>query len=523
MAFLYQTKFRPACVVSALPKRFRDSLARELKGAVAISSCPVSELEGTVRRRGATIAVVGVSQGTIEVAERLSHTDRGVKVFLAHYEEGSSARLNGFAGVFDLRAEAKRLAAAIKGTVSTVEPPIFPTSPFARPAPGLLVRFIELQKKVGNPAALSDGILEHLMNLGGGTEGFLLQPEKMNETTFRVTATRGENMPPIGQSIPLDPSRISSGDTFAADDLGTSAGRDHLALPMQSRGQLCAVLVCNKIDRSEPFDQFLGATSYLFDQAADREEKSLRHQLIATARSSFVDQAGWLLVDGDSRVIHREGLGGSLFKLRSNRIKEPRLQDLIYRSFHREASPSPIEIEGRRISARTIISDQGLFCLVEINLPVGGAGRNSLRGNDPFQALTLIRSSCANSGDEKTLADELIAGLVEGKDANAVLAGLEKLGVKVDFSPEEMRPALVSGLGLVLFMASKELHAPISATFRLVHGQWILTAEISEKDLRAEAFDWNSAHLFRAALEVAGFDRGGVRTAIFGFQLIGQP
>ncbi len=478
-----------------------------------------------MRRQGATIAVVGVSQGTIEVAERLSHTDRGVKVFLAHYEEGSSARLNGFAGVFDLRAEAKRLAAAIKSTVSNTELPTFPATPFARSDPSLLARFVELQKKVGNPGALSDGILEHLMSLAGATEGFLLQPEKLDETTFRVTANRGENVPPIGQSIPLDPSGISSADTFAAEDLDalevTLADRDHFALPIQNRDQLCAVLVCDKIDRSEAFDHFLEAMSYLFDQLAEREEKSLRHQLIAIARSSFVDQVGWLLLDGDGRVIHREGLGISFFKLSRNRIKEPRLQDIIYRSFHGEASP--IELQGRKISAHTIISDQGLFCLVEIHLQVGAVDGNSLQSNNSICALNLIRSSCINTENENVLLDELLDGLVGARcvDTNLVSNGLEKVSVKADFDGKEIQATLVAGFGLVLLMASKEIPVPISTTIELAQGQWILTAEISEKELGTEAFDWKNLPLTRAALDLAGFDRRRLRTSIFGFQLIG--
>ena len=526
MAFLHQTKFRPACVVSALPKRFRDSLSRELKGAFALSTCPVSELESAVRRQGATIAVVGVSEGTIEVAERLSHTERGVKVFLAHYEEGSPARLNGFAGVFDLRAEAKRLAVAIKGTVTDVELSAFPNPSFGWSVPSLLGRFIDLQKKVGNPAALSDGILDHLMDLAGATEGFLLQPERMDETMFRVAANRGENMPPIGQSIPLDPSGISSAATFKAADLGALevalAGRDYFALPMQSHGRLCAVLVCNKIDRSEAFDHFLEAISYLFDQVAEREEKVLRQQLIATARSSVVDQAGWLLLDGDGHVIHCEGLGSSFFKLKRNRVNQPRVRDLVYRSSHGEVSP--IEIEGRRICARTVISDQGLYCLLEINVAVGGDNKNSLPAKKTFEALTMIRSSCAKNRDEKLLSDGLLAGLVEGKGVNAaaIQASLETLGVKFDLGTEEIQPELISGLGLVLFMASKELRAPLSGTLRVAHGRWILTAEIPEKEIDTEPFNWNGADLFRAALTVASLDYRAFLPAVFGFQLMGN-
>ena len=530
MAFLHQTKFRPACVVSALPKRFRDSLSRELKGTFALSTCPVSELESAVRRQGATIAVVGVSEGTIEVAERLSRTDRKVRVFLAHYEEGSPARLNGFAGVFDLRAEAKRLAAAVKGTVANVELSAFQNPSFGWSVPSLLGRFIDFQKKVGNPAALLDGILDHLMDLAGATEGFLLQPERMDETTFRVAANRGENMPPIGQSIELDPSRLSSPgalpDIFEAQN-GEPVefalfGRDYFALPIESRGQLCAILICDKIHRSESFDQFLEAMSYLFNQVAEREEKSLRHRLIATARSSVVDQAGWLLVDGDGHVIHREGLGSSFFKLKRNRVNQPRVRDLVYRSSHGEVSP--IEIEGRRICARTVISDQGLYCLLEIHVAVGGDNKNSLAAKKTFEALAMIRSSCAKSRGEKVLSDELLAGLVEGKDVNAaaIQASLEKLGVKVDLGTEEIQPELISQLSLVLFMASKELRAPLSGTVRLARGRWILIAEIPEKEIGTEPFNWNGTDLFRAALTAAGFDYRAFLPTVFGFQLMGD-
>jgi hypothetical protein len=530
MAFLHQTKFRPACVVSALPKRFRDSLSRELKDAFALSTCPVSELESTVRRQGATIAVVGVSEGTIEVAERLSHTDRKLRVFLAHYEEGSPARLNGFAGVFDLRAEAKRLAAAIKGTVANVELSAFQNPSFGWSTPNVLGGFIDLQKKVGNPAALSDSILDHLMDLAGATEGFLLQPERMDETTFRVAANRGKNMPPIGQSIELDPCRLSSPgsslDIFEAQYGEPSEfaliGRDHFALPIKSRGQLCAILICDKIHRSESFDQFLEAMSYLFNQVAEREKELLRQQLIATARSSVIDQAGWLLVDGDGHVIHHEGLGSSFFKLKSNRVNQPRVRDLVYRSFHGEVSP--IEIGGRRISARTVISDQGLYCLLEIHVAVEGDNENSNPAKKTFEALAMIRSSCAKNRDEKVLSDGLLAGLVEGKGVNAaaVQASLETLGVKVDLGTEEIQPELISGLGLVLFMASKELRAPLSGTLRLAHGRWILTAEIPEQKIGAEPFNWNGADLFRAALTVAGLDYQALLPAVFGFQLMGN-
>ena len=97
---------------------------------------------------------------------------------------------------------------------------------------------------------------------------------------------------------------------------------------------------------------------------------------------------------------------------------------------------------------------------------------NSLSAKKPFEALAMIRSSCAKNRDEKVLSEELLAGLVEGKNVNAatIQASLENLGVKVDLNTEEIQPELISRLGLVLFMANKELRAPISGTLRLLTG-----------------------------------------------------
>src|SRR5258708_792105 len=105
MAFLNNIAHRPSCIVSALPERFRVALEKELSDSVAISTCKIGQLENAVKLRGATIAVVGASNESFDVAERLSHEAHSVKVFLVHYQDclAGRAATNGFAGVFDLR------------------------------------------------------------------------------------------------------------------------------------------------------------------------------------------------------------------------------------------------------------------------------------------------------------------------------------------------------------------------------------------------------------------------------------
>jgi hypothetical protein len=530
MAFLNNSEFRPACVISALPKPFRDSLSRELRGVVAVCTCPVEELESVVQSRGATVAIVGVSEKTVDVAERLSHSDRNLKVFLARYNNGVKTPLNGFAGVFDVRAEARRLADSIKNAIRKEQS--FPSheATFTEPVPNLLTRFVQLQRKIGNSPAFFDSMLEHLLGLTKGAEGFILVPDAMNE--FRLVSRRGDSMPAVETEFTLNSHLLDSGCAFGdLLEFNESEARclswsidDLRAVPLRSGTKLGAVFVSDRIHLSDEACEMISAFGVLFDQLTERESNTRRDSLVAQAQSIVVERDGWILVDSDGRIHHRNGICKSLISPGRGRIKEPRIRDLIARSF--DGATAPIGFRSKTIDARTLITERGQYCILEAQALTPAGGQDDSGNRSILESLALIKAALFDfsESDGKALGDELIASLTEKKGVHilAIANRLKKLGVTIDFGGAEFLPSRAAGLGLILLMTKHHFDSLFTATVRQVGDKWILSVEFPENQKSLGMVNLGETGLIHAAVKVAGFDHNEVSSAVFGFQITGR-
>ena len=334
------TPLRPACVITALPRRYRESLMRELKGSVAISTCEVEELEIVVHQRGASLAVVGVSEHSLEIAERLSHSTSQVRVFLAHYKESSPRETpkNGFAGVIDLQEAPKDLARAIRRALKetngfTNVPVGVANRPF-----DLLPHFIEMHKRISNVSALMETMLEGFMEITGADEGLLLIPHENNSGAWNAVAKRGYHVPNHGAELHLDQEYLKTlnrgevlcpveGIYLEGPNLPLALDPYFMAAPVMGGLDSKALFLGNSQNDDYILGDFLEGCAYLLDEVERRKSILESNRLIESARK--VAGASWIIADVHDRVLYREGSEASWFTQGKPSVRNARLRHLL--------------------------------------------------------------------------------------------------------------------------------------------------------------------------------------------------
>ena len=529
MAFLDQTHNRPSCVVSALPKRFRESLARDLAGTVALTTCSVDELEATVRTRGATMAIVGASSNSTEVAERLSHDARSVKVFLAHYQEArrQSAPLNGFAGVFDLRSESERLAATIKQAATlSVRTPSFGKPRRAR----LLSHFIDMQKRLGNRTALCEMLLDGFLSITDADEGMLLLPDDAARERFRIVASQGDHLPALTEEVILEPfchralldghlvtnpEEIRFSTTLALPFLPRFA----LAAPISVAGQLVGCLIGDRGSESEALEEFIMGASFLFQQLAKREQAARRDRMIVQARQSA--SPGWMLVDARDRILYREASESFPISSSATEIKEPRIRDAIARA-HLGKSGS-IQVRENMISYRPLEFGERPCCLLTakptyterestpIDFPSSDALLAAFKTQPAFSSkeLGLVENLCQDSSVDGEAGEEI-------KVSVKILA---PLGITFVGNPEEIPPPLSRGISLLLLASRLASQQLVTGRFHRQNNEWFLTVETKEDHLSDSLSAWTRNPLIKMTLQLLSTTEMQIGT--YGFQAKG--
>jgi hypothetical protein len=296
MAFLNNIALRPSC----------------------ISTCQIGQLENAVKLRGATIAVVGASNESFDIAERLSHEEHSVKVFLVHYQDTLMGRAatNGFAGVFDLRVEPKRLAQSIRREALHPGRQL-PHEVSDKPSrPGILRHFITMQERLSAPHILMELMLDGFLEVASAHSGVLLVPSDTDQNRFKVLASRGEDVPQVPEHVTLPeetilqmlkgatlffPEGIPYSDTASwYMDSGYSIG-----VPLIADNKLLGCLLATTNQASENLSEYGMAATHILSQLRQREAAAQRERLISEARQRI--SPGWLLATESGRVVYREG------------------------------------------------------------------------------------------------------------------------------------------------------------------------------------------------------------------------
>jgi hypothetical protein len=498
---------------------------------VALSTCPVEELETAVRIRGATMAIVGVSNDSLDVAERLSHAPHDIKVFLAHYKDARAlnAPVNGFAGISDLRVEPGRLAAIIRQSIGQPSQSPWIPSKARRSRPfNMLSRSIEMQKQLSNRQALLELILKNFLELVVADEGLLLLPQGTGLERWRIAASLGEETPLPSVEVGLERACLkavldqriytrSEGIRLSSSENIPCLPTYLMAVPVMINGQLIACLLSNQFDQPDELEEYFEGVFFLFQQLAKRDAKEYRDRLLAEARQTVC--SGWALTDVHGRVIHREGKESMWITHNESEIQDARLQDAIAQAFGGRSGS--VQTKGRKVTYRPLHMEQRGFCLLQAGASNDVVQAPLLWREEISLISAFLKTDAGISPKESVLVEELL-GIIASRTATSEhfeIRKLAPLGVKMELVSEEVPAALSAGLALILVVAKRLSGRELTGRFLQKNREWFFTVEIAEKDLQDDAEKWAQDPLMKLALRVANLGEVEIKSSIYGLQL----
>jgi hypothetical protein len=520
MAFLNNVALRPSCIVSALPERFRVALEKELSDSVAISTCQIGQLENAVKLRGATIAVIGASNESLDIAERLSHEAHSVKVYLVHYQDSlvGRAETNGFAGIFDLRVEPKRLAQSIR------QEALQPTGPLHQDAPanpsrrGILQHFISMQERLSTPHILMELMLDGFLEVASAQSGILVAPSDSNHNRFKVLASRGEDVPQVLEQVAFPEETIlqmlKKATLFLPEGIpGSSTASWHMdsgysiGVPLVVDNKLLGCLLAVTNQASENLTDYGMAASHILSQLRQREAAAQRERLISQARNRI--SPGWLLATENGRVIYREGdpanlLFNSFSEMTSARLKHALADAQAGRS-------GSVRFRDSRIAYQPIRLNDTAYALLSF------AKGDLLEQTGPAQDTTItgdltafIKLQLGGSTQRNEFIDANIQDLQTGMEKRRPvdLKALASFEIQLSKGSHEIPGKLAAGISLLLMALARLIGRKVSFTFSHGNNKWAITFEYEENTLSAapvtEAFALPEHPLVKLLLRTMG-------------------
>ena len=452
MAFLNTLSHRPSCIVSGLPKRFRESLKEDLGSTVALSTCPVEQLESAVNLRGASIAIVGASDDSLEIAERLSHRKTPIKVFLVHYRDimAPPTEVNGFAGVFDLRFDHSNLKRSIQRLVS--QPIRIEDSRTKKGGYREALRYlISMQERMGNRPALMETILEGFLELAGTASGLLLMRDEVSPHILKVAAVRGGNLPERDIQIDLGSSvlrQLSAGET-CVEPAGISYKTDlpwgektqlSFAFPINEGSTMAGCFLASEGQDREELNQYSIGVASLLRQIKVKDASQKKADLLSEVRRLI--SPGWVLADPSGRTLYREGeLPSEIFDCEM-KIKSPRLRDAIN--------------QARSGKLGNIQLDQGCFSYRALSWEGRSHVILKMEGTLPLRDEVRTKESVRLSD-----LRQLLKPLFEESVLESLVEDFETPSEKSRIKPDQL-----AALGLLLGLGYKEL--PVKVRSRVV-------------------------------------------------------
>jgi hypothetical protein len=495
MAFLNNITFRPSCIVSALPERFRVALEKELSDSVAISTCQISQLENAVKLRGATIAVVGASNESFDIAERLSHEAHSVRVFLVHYQDclAGRAETNGFAGVFDLRVEPKRLAQSIRQEALQPTRHLHQDASEKPSQRGILRHFITMQERLSTPQLLMESMLDGFLDIASAHSGVLLAPSDSDHNRFKVLASRGEDVPQVLEQVTFPeetilqmlkgatlffPEGIPYSDAASwCMDSGFSIG-----VPLVADNKLLGCLLAVTNQASENLTDYGMAASHILSQLRQREAAAQRERLISQARQLI--SPGWLLATESGRVIYREGDQTNLLCNSFSEITAARLKHALTDA--QTGHSGSVRFRDSLISYQPIRLNDIPYAL--LSFAEGRLREQTGPAHDPiitgevadFMKFQLGGSTQRNEFIEAIIQD-LQAGMEKRRPVN--LEALASFGIQLSKGSHEIPDKIAADISLLLMAFARIIRPKISFTFYHGNNKWAITYEYEENSL----------------------------------------
>ena len=494
MAFLHTAAFRPSCVVSALPRRFRLALEKELSGSVAISSCRVEQLEDAVKLRGATIAVVGASDESLDIAERLSHSPEGVRVFLVHYQDSlaATAMTNGFAGVFDLRMEHDLLAKSIRKEALQPGRSSHSAASSKSDQRWILEHFIAMNERLSQPRLAGEFMLDGFLQVARVQSGALLLPGDSRTGQFQVAACRGRDMSEVGEQVSLSEETVLemlTGDTLffpdglsAVGDFQSSMGSAfHIGVPLVSGKELLGCLIARTNEASDSMADYALVATHLLSQMRHREAEAQHERLISDARQQLL--SSWLLADADGRIVHREGEQAKIV-CPNPRVRSPRLRHAIAEAHAGQGGS--IRHHGFSVSYRPFAGNDCGYALMRIDKEMA-PNQPCLHLAPKLEANTLgfIKAQLGDSPEKGAAVEAILESIRSASDeGNAFdLKTLPGLGIELIAGAEQVPADMTGRIALVLLALAKMAEGKVTFSMARLEQQWALTFECEESGL----------------------------------------
>jgi hypothetical protein len=525
MAYLNTATLRPACVISNVSREMIKTLKRELNEVVAISSCPILELESTVNRQGAQIAIVGSREKGIEIAERLSHAAPAIRVYLVDENKTAldATPLNGFAGVFCAQTEAHRISAEIRQHLPHKQPPESAKRTPSSSTKSAFTLLVGLQKRLAQPTVLHEMILDAFLETSGAEEGLLLLPTEASGN-FSIAAARSETFQEQG-SLELTSSwrdELENGRTITNADGRPKYGSTgfaedfSLAVPVLSRGELIAVLLADSPHLDGDVFAFVEGVALLLEQGRQRQKRQAWEENIGRIRASIMP--GWMLLDDRGRMVHSEGEWPSALRPARRGFTQPRLRDAIARAAKGEEVSVSIQshklefhaekIEGIPYVVGTRVLEQE-NSVSQVNVPSLKDFFSLAREKFKVEAVEL-ESVQKISNLAESVALDPAKWSTELSRLNLELSSpTEQLPTKV------LRPLFVIGAAL-RWMGHKALKCQHTS----VGDAEFLNFEIPEAELPDQPGNFTNHPLLRLGMGACGINGADAEVSPFGFRIV---
>jgi len=500
-------------MMSALPKRYQTQLEKQIGGSVAVSTCRVDELEQAIKRRGATIAVVGAADESMEIAERLSHASEGVKVFLVHYQDklADKVPVNGFAGVFDVRMEQQKLAEMIRHEALQPFVPI-QQAPTRSKQKQMLEHFISINERLSRPVLAYELMLDGFLQLADSESGALILSNDTNRGAFRTAVSREfEFDQPHEISLPADTVlQMMTGDMlFVPDGFAGLSSRGWLVgsefcigLPLVAGKQLYGCLLARTNEASGILSDYAMMVTHLLECMFRQELAAQREILIAAARKTV--SASWMLVDGSGRIVHREGArfdgGKGSLRVRGGRISHATNEALAGRAGSIASGDLSMVYEGLSAYGR----DYAVVRMDRNYKPTSGG----ILSASTSEATGMIKASFAGVPDRIEVVENLL-----NTDPSRYLAPtldiklMRSWGLKIIAGEGQDDLKASPALALLMLSFDKRLPENVGLSTARFNGRDSLTFEVEESYLNQLFAHIANDPLVGAVLNVTGLNR----------------
>ena len=468
MAFLNNVPLRPSCIFSALPKRYQVSLEKELCGSVAISTCRIEQLEDAVKLRGATIAVVGASEDSLEIAERISHRSETVKVFLVHYQDrlASKTMMNGFAGIYDLRQEQQQLAETIRQEALQPTKRLYLAPNSRLEQSRLLEHFIAINERLARPQLVHTLVLDGFLQLARAEAGAFLIASGSSQDAFHVAASRNEDFSEQQTVFLSDEIKLQM---LAGEILYLPEGLPLLevnswkmdsnycvGVPLVAGNCLFGCLLAQTNEASDVLTDYALMATHLLSRMRQLEAAAEGERLISAARQKI--GLGWVLVSSSGRIVHREGDIAKVIS-HSSQIKAPRLIHAVKEAIlGRKGSICyhGLSVTYERYSART-----GEYALICIKEPV--AAKPPLETLPCPEAFDFIKVQFSDSPEQLKVIEVLLKGLQDKSPKLPIkLKSLREFGIEIAGTNENPIAEVTGSIALIMLGINKKSGAKVT-------------------------------------------------------------